>query len=183
MTLLEHYKINDIINTCDKGTRHDYISGYYQNEFNNKTNIKLLEIGVYKGASLLLWSNYFGESSKIYGIDNHNIQMDKFIGRPNIFFTLGNGYLIDEVNKFEDEYFDYIIDDGPHNLQSQITCIDLWFSKIKKGGKLIIEDIQSQDNLERIKIHAENFGDVKIFDLRKNKQRYDDIIVEITKNS
>ena len=181
MNLSEQYKLNKIINTCDKGTRHDYILGYYQNEFEGKTNINLLEIGVYKGASLLLWSNHFGESSKIYGIDNKNLVMDEFINKPNIFFTLSNAYSTDEVEKFEDEYFDYIIDDGPHTLESQLDCVKLWFSKIKKGGKLIIEDIQNKQYLEKIKNYSESYGDVKVFDLTENKGRYDDIIVEITK--
>lgn len=181
MNLSEHYKLNQIINTCDKGTRHDYILGYYQNEFDGKSDINLLEIGVYKGASLLLWSNHFGESSKIYGIDSKNLVMDSFINKPNIFFTLADAYQESEVIKYTDEYFDYIIDDGPHTVESQIQCIDLWFCKVKKGGKLIIEDIQNEKSLEMIKNHANNFGDVKVFDLRENKGRYDDIIIEITK--
>jgi hypothetical protein len=83
---------------------------------------------------------------------------------------------------FEDDYFDYIIDDGPHNVQSQIYAIENWLSKVKKGGKLIIEDIQGPLALTKLEnLCISKDLDFKIFDLRKNKNRFDDIIISITK--
>jgi hypothetical protein len=84
---------------------------------------------------------------------------------------------------FEDNYFDYIIDDGPHTLESQVLCIQKYLPKVKSGGKIIIEDIQK---IEWIKI-LESCIDKNIaeswrtIDIRESKGRWDDIIFEITK--
>ncbi len=85
---------------------------------------------------------------------------------------------------FEDESLDYVIDDGPHNLQSQITAIIQYLPKLKKGGKIIIEDISYVEwEKEFIKLIEENSLNVsyKFYDLRQNKGRFDDMIFEITK--
>lgn len=95
---------------------------------------------------------------------------------------MADAYSDEYVNKFLNDYFDYIIDDGPHTLQSQLSFIDLYYPKIKKGGKLIIEDIQSNSDLNAIEERLQELKyKYKIFDLTANKGRYDDILIEITK--
>lgn len=60
--------------------------------------------------------------------------------------------------------------------------ISLYKDKIKKGGHLIIEDIQNDNSLNEIikTIDTINY-DYKVYDLRKVKNRYDDIIIDIIK--
>ena len=80
------------------------------------------------------------------------------------------------------DFYDYIIDDGPHTLKSQIQFIELYFPKLRKGGKLIIEDIQSNSDLQAIENRLNELKyKYKVFDLTANKGRYDDILIEITK--
>jgi hypothetical protein len=179
MTLEDLY--NEQGAKSDKGTVHDYIVGYYSKEFLNKRNekIKLMEIGVHRGPSIVLWKSWF-KDSEIVGVDNEDIYdceriYDKLI--------IDDAYTDQFINNFSDGYFDYIIDDGPHTLESQIISATKWIYKIKPGGKLIIEDIQSiewisslQDSLDKSIV-----SDYKVFDLRNNKNRYDDIIFEVTK--
>jgi hypothetical protein len=179
MTLEDLY--NEQEDKSDKGTVHDYIVGYYSKEFSDKRNekIKLMEIGVHRGPSIVLWKYWFIDS-EIVGVDNEDIYdceriYDKLI--------IDDAYTDQFINSFSDGYFDYIIDDGPHTLESQIISATKWIHKIKPGGKLIIEDIQSiewvsslQDSLDKSIV-----SDYKVFDLRNNKNRYDDIIFEVTK--
>jgi 23S rRNA U2552 (ribose-2'-O)-methylase RlmE/FtsJ len=180
MTLTQLH--NELNPRTDKGALHDYINGYYNEAFKDNTKpVNVLEIGVYMGGSLQLWAKHFGPESKIYGFDIEDHIVQEFIDAPNIFFELKNGYSQYTVEQFEDEYFDFIIDDGPHTLGSQLDCMLMWNTKLKPGGKFIIEDIQNETDLKHILQLGKNFGEVKIFDLRPNKGRYDDIIVEITK--
>ena len=185
ITFSEFY--NNIEPKSDKGTLHDYIESYYSNEFTNRRLEKLyiLEIGVRRGDSLNLLSKWF-INSDIIGIDNgsemnqSNIEFIKTLSNTKLF--LENAYIDDIINKFENNSFDYIIDDGPHTLETQIISIEKWLKKIKPGGKLIIEDIQSIDDLNKLVLYA-NDTDMKweVYDLRNNKGRYDDILLFIEK--
>lgn len=180
MTLTKLYeKIRPL---TDKSTIHDYINGYYNKSFSDtSTPIKLLEIGVYKGGSLKLWAEHFGPDSKIYGFDIDDIAELSFIDAPNIFYELKDAYSEEVINSFENEYFNFIVDDGPHTLQSQIDCITKWWPKLAIGGKMIIEDIQRLEDVTILSELGSKYGEVTIFDLRNNKGRYDDIIIEILK--
>lgn len=165
----------------DKGSIHDYISSYYSKEFLGKRdqNIKLMEIGVHRGPSIVLWKSWF-KNSEIIGVDNEDIYecervYDKLI--------IEDAYTDKFIEKFSNEYFDYIIDDGPHTLDSQIISATKWIHKVKSGGKIIIEDIQSINWIDPLKnsLDLSIVSEYRVFDFRNNKNRYDDIIFEITK--
>jgi SAM-dependent methyltransferase len=185
ITFSEFYK--SIEPKSDKGTLHDYIDSYYSNEFTNKRleKLSILEIGVRRGDSLNLLSKWF-INSDIIGIDNgseihqSNVEFIKTLSNTKLF--LENAYVDSTINKFENDSFDYIIDDGPHTLETQIISIEKWLKKIKPGGKLIIEDIQSIDDLNKLVLYA-NDTDMKweVYDLRNNKGRYDDVLLFIEK--
>jgi hypothetical protein len=187
MTLLEtYYQINTEDNEyhphTDKQSTHDYINGYYNEAFaDNSKPINLLEIGVYKGKSLELWSKHFGPDSKIYGFDVEDHIVPEFISEPNIHFKFKDAYADETIAEFKDEYFDFIVDDGPHTLQSQIDCITKWWPKLAVGGKMVIEDIQSEDDLLVLRAMNPPSGSLTVYDLRPNKGRYDDIIIELIK--
>jgi hypothetical protein len=169
---------------CDKGTDHNYINLYYNDEFDSKKNesLNILEIGVLHGGSIKLWNDFF-PNSKIIGLDSKDYTGDKFVNNPQVNIMQFDAYLDSTVSLFEDNYFDYIIDDGPHTLESQVLCIQKYLPKVKSGGKIIIEDIQK---IEWIKI-LESCIDKNIaeswrtIDIRESKGRWDDIIFEITK--
>ena len=85
---------------------------------------------------------------------------------------------------FDDNSIDYLIDDGPHTFESQCYVITNWLSKVKPGGKIIIEDVQEYERFEKFEtlIKDNNLNvSTKIFDSRERKGRYDDLIFEITK--
>lgn len=169
----------------DKGTTHDYINGYYSNEFTSirTDKLKILEIGVHRGPSMKLLRDWF-INSEIIGIDTFGDGLpegiaDEIRKMGDITIIQDDAYTQKVLDMFEDDSLDYIIDDGPHTLDSQIYSLRNWYKKIKSGGKLIIEDIQFLDKL----VDELNSLDYiyTIFDLRENKKRFDDIIIEVIK--
>lgn len=165
----------------DKGTTHDYIDYYYDDVFTpyKETPIKLLEIGFFEGKSAKLWRNYF-INGEIWVIDVYEKSNNSIDGVNHLWV---DGYVQETLDMFENNTFDFIIDDGPHTLDSQLFFVKNWYSKLKIGGKLIIEDIQSSDDLNSlINLMSELNYNYKIYDLVSNKNRYDDIIIDITKN-
>jgi len=134
-------KVSDIFNNgnynTDKGDL-GYIENFYDNfflKFSNKT-IKFIEIGVYGGGSIKLWRDYLHSESEIYASD-----INYFEHIEGTYSVIGDMYSDDQVAKFADEYFDLIIDDGPHTFESFVLLMQKYFSKLKTGGSLVIEDI------------------------------------------
>lgn len=156
----------------DKDTSHNYLP-VYQEEFNNTHNIKLLEIGICFGGSLKLWTHYFIDS-EIHGID-HTKYTDEEI--PGIVHF---GRYEDLHNTFEDNYFNYIINDSLHDADPQLEAFHMYFPKLKAGGKFFMEDIPNTDHLNKIidELHKYN---VKIWDMRTISEKQDSIVVVITK--
>jgi cephalosporin hydroxylase len=173
----------------DKNTTHSYLP-LYEKLFNKKkeTAHDILEIGVQYGGSIKLWSDYF-INANIYGLDIMNIeQMPEDIKNKENIILYSSTDAYDEIlfkNTFlnKNKKFDVIIDDGPHTLESFKQFILLYSQIMEDDGILIIEDIQIIDWLEELKKitpeHLQQF--IKIYDLRDNKDRYDDIIFTIDK--
>lgn len=163
----------------DKFRGHNY-EKYYPNEFDSRKeeSLKILELGINYGYSINLWSKFF-VNSEIVGVDIVNLYGDLLNNLPNVKLYIEDGYNEKFSNKFEDGYFDYIIDDGPHSVISQLKAIKLFYPKLKEGGKLIIEDIQGIGYAEQLMEYCKkNKLKYKFFDLRG---RVDDLIIEITK--
>lgn len=181
-----HKDLLDNYHYCtDKGNVHDYINSYYGIEFNDikHNNIKLVEIGIACGNSMRLWRRWF-TNAEIFGLDIMPCGESEYIKIPGVTSIYQDAYNESTINMFENESIDYLIDDGPHNVQSQKDAIIKWYPKIKKGGKIIVEDIThlewAEEIVEEIKRKGINV-DCKIIDIRENVGRYDDIIIEATK--
>ena len=177
--------------TSDKGYDHDYIDAYYATEFDGKRESvsNVLELGVQWGGSLMLWSSWF-INAKVIGLDiyegvpKHYEEMRDGHEFPNVEIRIQDGYSDQVIAEHQDNFYDYVIDDGPHSLESMITAIHKWLPKVKPGGKLVIEDIQSYDWFEKLEKEVELSGipaEFRRFDFRKNKNRSDDMIFEVTK--
>ena len=183
---------------------HGYIQNYYSQEFSNKKEEKMniLEIGVRDGKSLKLWASWF-KNSQIYGVDINKIQENLPLTAggnlitltyepQNINFTIDNAYSKNFLDSIKNDYFDYIIEDGSHRLEHQLFCIENYYSKLRKGGKIIIEDIGCKEedaNKNRTvdeccdeiaKLALKKNYKIKIFDFRDNYM-YFSVIIELTK--
>tara|TARA_E500000318_G_C3526656_1_gene198715 strand:+ start:599 stop:1165 length:567 start_codon:yes stop_codon:yes gene_type:complete len=184
-------KLNDLIlNTSpkfrtDKGTRHSY-TDYYDTIFHEyrTKQINILEVGIYHGSSLYLWDNYFlHKDTKIVGLDiRDNIYTDLKNKYSNkVSYVTGKNYYIEEniPEEIKNTKWDIIIDDGSHELQHQLDFYSIYEKLLKEDGILIIEDIQSIENLNTI---TKTYPELTQIDLRKNKNRYDDLLAVLIKN-
>ena len=185
---LEEIADND---RTDKNTIHSYLPLYEKLLINKKNTAKnVLEIGIHHGGSIKLWSDYF-TNANVYGLDIMDIDniWDEIKNKQNIkLYTSTDAYDInffikDFLNK--DIKFDFMLDDGPHTLESMISFINLYSQVMTHDGILIIEDIQSWDWIDilikQVPEHLKKF--IKIYDLRSNKNRYDDIVFIIDKSN
>ena len=172
----------------DKNTTHSYLP-LYDNLLLpiRKTTKSALEIGVAHGGSIKLWHDYF-TNAIIYGCDiEDRIVINDLKNNDKVILNLSeNAYTEHYVkNNFKDKNmkFDFMLDDGPHSLESQIAFIKLYLPLLSDNGILIIEDIQRPEYIDKLKnITPKNFKQyIKIYDLRKNKGRYDDIVFTIDK--
>lgn len=180
----------------DKNTVHSYLELYetlLSPKKNTAKNILEIGIGDFKeknGGSIKLWKDYF-PNAKIYALDilPSDRVLDELINDERVvLFTSTNAY--DE--KFFNENilkknlkFDLMLDDGPHTLESMKTFIRLYSKVMTDDGILIIEDIQSIDwwpiLYREVPQHLKKFA--KPYDLRENKNRYDDMVFTIDKSS
>jgi cephalosporin hydroxylase len=184
-----HNLIND--KTTDKNTVHSYLDTY-ESLFSAKKfdSMNVLEIGIYNGGSIKLWCDYF-VNSKVYGVDIIS-EYDDLISEKSILYdpriklyTRTNAYDINFVNHLSKEKFDILIDDGPHSYESVEFFLKYYLPLLRENGILVIEDIQNWDWIDRLKQHVpEQYKEfIKVFDLRHNKGRYDDIlfVIDLTK--
>ncbi len=175
MEINENHK-SDIPGRGDKGTLHTYIETYEKLLSSYRREpINFLEIGVAEGYSMRLWREYFTKA-RLTGID----LVHPGCNTTGWWFRQADQSSEKELNTvLRDEQFDVIIDDGSHMLEHQIASFKILFPRIKKGGIYIIEDIGGQSNTPDIDIAIlkKEFGDCEVYDFRKIKNRYDDILM------
>lgn len=175
----DFYKGSERKYLTDKGDSHNYINGYYDSEFSNlrEDRINILELGIAYCGSVILWRDWFFNGN-IFAIENDPNLYREIEG---IRIILSDAYTEETLNLLSDIEFDYIIDDGPHTVESQIFSVKNWTKKLKIGGKLIIEDIQDFKNIHLLEEQTQY--KTRVIDLRETlNKKYDDVIFEVTKN-
>lgn len=169
----------------DKNTDHSYVP-YYETIFEpyRHTAANILEIGIFKGHSLLMWEEYF--NGRVYGIDC----TDQPVGgmadlRPMIESGQHNIEIMDacdetEVAKrFGDLRFDVIIDDAQHEINQQLDLYNLWKHYLTPNSVYIIEDVQNIDADREKFLSLDPEKSIEVVDRRAYKGRYDDILIVI----
>lgn len=102
---------------------------------------KILEIGVLGGGSIELWLEYFGEGTKVIGVDiDERCLSYKYNGDAQI--VMGDQNSVDFWQNFlsKNSDFDIIIDDGSHIMAHQVTTLQQTFPHLREGGVYICED-------------------------------------------
>lgn len=105
--------------------------------------ISLLEIGVQNGGSLQIWKKYLPEGSRLVGIDINpdcsKLQLDE---NTSVHIAdASSKEALDAV--LGDMMFDVIIDDGSHQSPDVIGTYKALFSRVRGGGKYIVEDLHT----------------------------------------
>ena len=149
---------------------HGYIDEVYSKLFKSIKDKKnnILEIGVWRGASLCMWSKYFS-NSHIMGMDvpkeikentiypysvEQTAQLAVSLGNVSIFFgDSGSRENLDEMTANLEhttgrKEYDVIIDDGSHFQHDMMVGLGGLFKYLSSGGIYIIEDITPYRVLE-----------------------------------
>jgi len=103
--------------------------------------VKLLELGIAKGASLLMWRDYFTKGT-IIGLDRNTIDLDDPTGRIHQYQgSQEDTELLSRIAKEQaPNGFDIVIDDCSHI--GELTRMSFWhlFECLRPGGIYVIED-------------------------------------------
>ena len=153
--MVDYISLKDNLKILEASANYIYTdkdsSGYldiYDNwfkPFQSKDGLKILEIGVKRGGSIMLWNQYF-ENALVYGADNnHGGQRTfDFANAPKNVEV----FYLDQENREDlqllvDNFgqFDIIIDDGGHSMPQQQISFGFLFPFIKTDGMYIIEDL------------------------------------------
>lgn len=166
----------------DKFSSHNYLDLYDELFSPIQQSVKnVLEIGVQKGHSLLLWRDFF-VNAQIYGTDitdkKLNINLDL---EDRIHYTVGNAYDKSMINKYNNIKFDVIIDDGSHLIEHMTWFVENYPKLLNDDGILIVEDIAHRPHADKLKKilpkHLQSRADV--VDLRHIANRWDDVLLVV----
>jgi len=143
-----------VMNVGGDAARNGYVNEYvrlFDEIRDNKINF--LEIGIFQGRSLAMWSDYFS-NGKIYGIDIDTtefklvypelLEMGAFENdnlQEVIQGDTTDSTILDVLNS--EVGFSVIIDDGDHTHLGQLATFKNFFPLLEPGGFYIIEDIAS----------------------------------------
>lgn len=103
---------------------------------------KILEIGVYKGQSLLALESYFPNAA-IIGLDNEHPFTEKTDRVASYRGDQANRNHLKKLIKHCGDGWDIIIDDGGHRMRQQQISLGFLFEFVKAGGIYIIEDVHT----------------------------------------
>tara|TARA_B100001093_G_scaffold518937_1_gene605670 strand:- start:823 stop:1572 length:750 start_codon:yes stop_codon:yes gene_type:complete len=123
-------------------------------KFKNK-KIKLAEIGIAESKSVKMWRNYF-KKALIYGFDFDQkfINDGKKLKLPKTFYNHINVKSATSIRKSLKKLntkFDIIIDDSTHDENDQIRLVLNSHKFLKKGGIIVLEDIESYNDQVELK--------------------------------
>lgn len=167
----------------DKNTTHSYLPLYETLLAPIRYGARnVLEVGVNTGGSIKLWYDYFPNAT-IYGYDisERGLMYRDMKNVPRIVLNLNENAYTSECTKKLEFKFDFLLDDGPHTLESQEAFVELYSPLLSDNGILIIEDVQDIAWLAKLrdKTPEHLLPYVRAWDLRANKGRYDDIVFAI----
>ena len=179
----------------DKNTTHSYLGLYDDLLMDRRESARnVLEVGIgdfgeKNGGSIKLWKDYFPNAT-VYGLDILPIDrvMDELLEDPRVVLLTGvNAYdqrIVKEefINK-RNVKFDFLIDDGSHQLGDMKTFIKYYLPIMADDGIMIIEDVPDARWIEELvnEVPEGMKHYVRAFDLRANKNRFDDIVFVIDK--
>ena len=104
--------------------------------------IRICEIGVDQGGSLILWRDYFPKAT-VWGIDIVDTsELDSKRIKTFVADQADRRQLKSFIDKSEGN-FDIILDDGGHTMEQQQTSFGYLFKHLKPDGYYIIEDIHT----------------------------------------
>lgn len=203
LTLKLHYK-NNSSELCELGRKYDTDKSsqryrvtnqrhchpytlFYDGLFKNKKEepLKIAELGILDGGSLLMWREYF-KNAQIVGFEYNDNLIANFRKRFNnnrisLFnINVNNKDSISSAFHNVNMQYDIIIEDTTHQFEDQIRVIENAYTYLKPGGIMIIEDIfKSYDEknyinrLAPILHHFQDYYFVELDHVNRNSTGWD----------
>jgi hypothetical protein len=100
----------------------------------------MVEVGVMGGGSLKMWKEYFGEGSRIVGVDiNPDCKVHEGEGIEVFIGSQDDPALIDAIfAKYP--HVDLVLDDGSHMMRHMIATFELMYDRVQPKGVYMVED-------------------------------------------
>lgn len=136
---LHKYFLNNPSKRLHKWTHYFDIYERHFDRFRGKSPV-MLEIGVMGGGSLAMWKQYFGEGTKIVGLD---INPDcKRHEAPDVEIFIGSQADAETLQKIKTKYphIDVVLDDGSHSSPHMIATFDHLYAHVHPHGVYMVED-------------------------------------------
>jgi predicted O-methyltransferase YrrM len=140
-----HRSLNEIglaVGTDKSSQHHDYL-GFYELALRGQSKIdRLLEIGVYHGASVRMWCEFL-PNAQIVGLDVN--QTATAHADERIAIEIGDQADPATLRRLVAVHgpFDVIVDDGSHIWTHQIVSFETLFPLLAPGGLYILEDVHT----------------------------------------
>ncbi len=118
-----------------------YVMFFSKYRNNRKSPLRVLEIGIADGGSLLFWQDFFGRSAQILGIDIDPKCMELPVGGCEVRIgDQSDGLFLQKAIK-DFGGVDIVIDDGSHINAHVISSFKNLFPLMNEGGTYLIEDV------------------------------------------
>ena len=134
----------------DKSSRHHDYLNFYEQVFARRRQepLTLLEIGVFNGASVRAWRDYF-PNARIVGADIEPMARRWRGDRIEIEYMDQSN--LEDLTRVAVKHgpFDIVIEDGSHLWEHQITTLKALYPFVRPGGLYVVEDLQT------------NYGDMR----------------------
>ena len=105
--------------------------------------VTMLEIGVFKGGSLEMWREYFGQAAIIFGIDKNPDFAGNVIAPNQVRIGSQDDPMFLQKVISEMGSPDIILDDGSHVGRHQRTSFEILFPRLGPGGLYVLEDLHT----------------------------------------
>ncbi|HET6208919.1 MAG TPA: class I SAM-dependent methyltransferase [Jatrophihabitans sp.] len=137
--LYAHFLANRSGAVLDKWVHYFPIYTRHLDRFRGRP-VRMLEIGVYRGGGLDMWSRYLGPDAKLVGLDIDEAAVRAVRGRFPV--VLGDQADPEVLLAINEQYgpFDVVIDDGGHTMRQQIVTAETLFPLLNDGGVFLVED-------------------------------------------
>jgi predicted O-methyltransferase YrrM len=180
---LSQYATCDNATGTDKTTSHAYGPLYdalFASPVRERVR-RVLELGVYSGASVLAFADYF-EDADVVGLD---VDLARVVfGRRHPRVTYATADVTDAselTSALGGGQFDVVIDDASHRPDDQIRSLELLAPRLAPGGIYVIEDVDG-GSVEAFRPKVAAVADahgltVEWHDLRHVTGQFDDIVV------
>lgn len=140
----------------------------------------MLEIGVWTGGSLAMWRDW-STSLEIHGCDTE-ARPPYLEERDTITTHQLDAYTSDAIEHFKAfGKFQFIIDDGPHTLESQSFFCQHYPELLVEDGLAVVEDVQDVLHAYQMAKLVPYRFTTAVVDLRHLALRYDDVLLLIWK--